>query len=467
MAKAPRDPAFPHPALEVGVAQYPTPVVPDYYTKSGHIILVVKEGIEKGNYNPQPLDGSVTYDGKDANKWPSTLYLVHQQPTPDGQYVYNTYANDRTLLSQDPWNYGIAYSNENPNYPIYKREYIVPRSQYSPVQIGSVDPVFGGNAKITKQEMAELSEDNKLRSRYVVVQRVYETIPGPSTAAVAAKSGLLGYTSTSKQVVLPNATPDALSTTILESQVTPIDSTKSEKITTTSSGPTELIGFEYDDFFEGNLKTKKQIVAYNTPLSFYSGLLSYKDNPIDEYKCERVIVECPFAQGNYTLPPSRTEYHTATYTSPTLVFGVSVTNTDLSCDNDGSQVRWAVVPNTRAAQTQTTIFKTITSYTFGRPQQTGDTDLFNPVLKHVEFNGLAVNFSLGSALCDAITGGPVPIHYCTGGANAFESWDIPATSPYTASDYLGQIGSYQKISWECKYWKAGIYESKSVYVKLV
>jgi hypothetical protein len=178
-SKQPKQPAFPHPPLEIGVAQYPTPAVPDYYTKSGHIILVVKESIEKGSYTPKPLDGSVTYAGRDANKWPSTLYLVYQQPTPDGEYVYNTYANDRTLASQDPWNYGIDYSLNDPSYPITSRTYIVPRSQYSAVSKGSTDPIFGGSQIITQQKMLELPEENPLRSRYVAVQRVYETLPSP------------------------------------------------------------------------------------------------------------------------------------------------------------------------------------------------------------------------------------------------------------------------------------------------
>jgi hypothetical protein len=32
---------------------------------------------------------------------------------------------------------------------------------------------------VTTQEMQELPDDNPLRSRYVVVKRTYETIPGP------------------------------------------------------------------------------------------------------------------------------------------------------------------------------------------------------------------------------------------------------------------------------------------------
>ena len=101
-SKAPKQPPFPHPPLEIGVPQYPNPNVPDYYTKNGTVVLVVKESTDKGTYNPKPLDGSVTYSGRDANKWPTPLYLVYQKPTEDSEFVYNYYANDTSLASQNP-----------------------------------------------------------------------------------------------------------------------------------------------------------------------------------------------------------------------------------------------------------------------------------------------------------------------------------------------------------------------------
>ena len=148
-----KQPRFPHPPLEQGVAQYPTPVIPDFITQSGHIILVEKVSAEKGNYNPQSPAVSntnpVIYTGRDAKKWPSTLYLVHIRPDETGEFVYRYWANDRTLASQDPWNYGIAYSGGDPSYPTYTREYIVPRSQYASVAVGGQDPVFGAGQGVT------------------------------------------------------------------------------------------------------------------------------------------------------------------------------------------------------------------------------------------------------------------------------------------------------------------------------
>ena len=317
-----KQPRFPNPPLEWGVPQYPTPNVPDFYTKDGHIILVEKVSAEKGAYNPQPLDGSITYDKRDANKWPSTLYLVYQNPDETGQFVYNYYANDRTLASQDAWNFGLDYSANNPEYPITSRTYIVPRDQYETVELGTSDPIFGGNQIIAQQKKVELGEDNPLHSRYVAVQRVYETIPGPelsgqrlsergdletiTTQTVVAgtapaadgllvtqssvqpvdsvkstkttgtvdgyttlftkanKAGLLGDTSTTDDIVPPSTDPDALSTTVLESSVDALTATKSRKRTTTSSGPTELDGKTIGEF--GLITTGESIVAYGSSL---------------------------------------------------------------------------------------------------------------------------------------------------------------------------------------------------------
>jgi hypothetical protein len=331
-----KDPRFHHPPLEVGIPQYPTPLVPNYGNKQGgwniddegHIVLVEKISVEKGSFSPLPLDGSITYQGRDAAKWPSTLYLVAERPTDDGEYCYRYWANDRSITSQNLWNYGVTYSSENTAYPIYTRSYIVPRSQYTSVSSGSTDPVFGGTAIITKQEMAELPEDNPLRSRYVAVKVVYESIPGPlltaqkydergdletitiqtvaagtpansdginvsessvqpidsvkSTSTYATvtsrstlntnqnKPGLLGTTKTSDDIVSPTTPPDALTApdglgkSVIDSTVEAISTTKSRKKTTISSGPNFLSGQQTKSGLLGSTNVVETIVAYGS-----------------------------------------------------------------------------------------------------------------------------------------------------------------------------------------------------------
>jgi hypothetical protein len=340
-----KQPPFPNPALEWGIPQYPTPNVPDFYTKDGHIILVEKVSAEKGSYNPQPLDGSVTYSKRDANKWPTDLYLVYQKPDETGAFVYNYYANDRTLASQDAWNFGLDYSANNPDFPVTSRTYIVPRSQYETVELGATDPVFGGNQIIAAQKKVELPDDSPLRSRYVGVQRVYETIPGPILAgervnergdvetitqqtvvagtapdadgllvtqtavqpvdsvkstkttgtvesyatltSKANRGGLLGSVSISDNIVSPSTNPDALSQTVLDSTVEAVSATKSRKRTTESSGPTELEGQSIGEF--GYVTSNQSIVGYSSQIPTPSqNTVELKKEPIDLAKAKLI-----------------------------------------------------------------------------------------------------------------------------------------------------------------------------------
>jgi len=400
-SKAPKQPPFPHPPLEIGVPQYPNPNVPDYYTKNGTVVLVVKESTDKGTYNPKPLDGSVTYSGRDANKWPTPLYLVYQKPTEDSEFVYNYYANDTSLASQNPWNYNISYSDENPSYPIYQREYYVPRSQYASVAIGTADPTFGGNAKITKQQMVELEEGNPLRSRYVKVQRIYETIPGPVVS-----------------------------------------------------------GYQYDDFLDETITISKQtIVAGTSPLAYSDGLLSYKDEPIDSIKSQRIISSIS------SLPSNRVEYKTATHSSPTLVFSLTIAYQQFS--KNLTDIRLKITPVTIAAQSRQTIQRITTSFSYGAPTPPDPTEILSPQLKDIAYTGYNLNFDLGGGLCDTLNY-TVLSGYQGGeaGSPIYETINIPETS-ISASTYNSYIGTYKITSFEQEYWKSNIWVSRTVETYIV
>jgi len=698
-----KQPRLPNPPLEWGIPQYPTPNVPDFYTKQGHIILVEKVSTEKGPYNPQPLDGSVTYSKRDANKWPSTLYLVYQKPDETGQFVYNYYANDRTLASQDPWNYGVSYSTENPDFPIYTRTYITPRNQYATVALGSVDPVFGGTAIMAKQQMSELGEDNPLRSRYVQVQRVYESIPsavlsgkklddrgdietittqvvvagtaptadgllvtrtavepvdsvkstktygsvasyatlttkakkagllgtisttddivapstnpdelsttildssveaitatksrkktttssgpteldsnekkggllgattiaqsivaygsapdspsltvGPSpnfetTAVISSsveaidaykskkttvtaagpfsltspskKAGLLGEVSVVESIVAFNANPDALSTTVISSEVTAIDSAKSKKTTATASGPTELHGksmqefgiasasesivsdgatisptfntlkldvtpidsakskksevvydsteildgYQYDPDLNLIVHTTKEIIEEGTEaLSLTNGLLAYRDEPINAWQSIRIQSKIS------SLPAARTEYKTGAYASPNLLTGFTV----LTNQMPNWDINISVTPVMRAKRSYQTVFKHITSYEYSQPILS-DYTLFDPIAINVYFDGYFFKVNVPEALTDPdlsisfTTASNDPIH---GYIN--ETYHVPVSTTTASAglhSYSSKIGSYQLIAYEIDYWKANIWRVTEQWVLL-
>jgi hypothetical protein len=304
-SKQPKQPPFPHPPLEVGVPQYPTPNVPDFYTKSGHIILVEKVSVEKGSYKPLPLDGTAVYQGRDANKWPANLYLVAERPTEDGEYAYRYWANDRTLASQNPWNYGVDYSQNATGYPIYSRTYIVPRSQYAAVSNGSADPVFGGTAIVASQRMRELPDDNPLRSRHVQVEVVYESIPGPLLGGQENSAGLLGVKTSSETTVPAGTSADTLNSTVVSSQVVPIDAVKSKKTTIITNGPFSLSGGESKSGLLGTTSLTELIVSAGTsPDELTTSVISSNVEPIDSAKSKKTTI---ITNGPFTLSGGKYE----------------------------------------------------------------------------------------------------------------------------------------------------------------
>ena len=272
--KAPKDPAFPHPTLEVGVPQYPTPNVPDFYKKDGHIILVDKISADKGSYNPQPLDGSITYAGRDANKFPSSLYLVKEVPTPDGLYVYRYWANARTYSSQDGWNYDLKYSSDDPAYPIYTRTYVIRREDYAPLPIGSKDPIYDNNTTLVEQEMAEMGEDNPLRSLFVLHKVVYETIPGPSITTSNLDPLIGAYpVSTNDQIVLAGSTANIPKVGVVN-EYEKIDAIKSKL---SQRDYTSLIGKTWTEYETVSYTFPSYIIFNSGSPNSINSIVSYKE----------------------------------------------------------------------------------------------------------------------------------------------------------------------------------------------
>jgi len=398
--KAQGVPHFPHPPLEIGVAQYPTPLVPNYNDKTGgwsiadqgHIILQEKVSIEKGSFNPLPLDGSVTYTGRDANKWPSTLYLVAERPTQDGEFIFRYWANDRSISSQNLWNYNIAYSSEDVTAPIYTRSYIVPRVSYDPNDFLGNDPL-NGSSTFVKLQMAELPADNPLTSRYVAVEAVYETLPGPI-----------------------------------------------------------LTGYQYDPDLNLVITNTKQTLASgaSAPTLPNNGLISSRDEPLDKWRTVRI-------QSRITsLPASRTEYKTGSYASPNLLTGFANTFFVMP---DG-QIQYNVTPVMRAKRSYQTAFKYETSYQYGQPSEPSYT-LFDPLAINVYYDGyffkvnipdcltdpgLSINFSTGTGNISAAYYGPIT-----------ESYTVPTTTLHASTYKDTLVGTYQLISYEVDYWKANIW----------
>jgi hypothetical protein len=383
MATKSSNPPFPNPPLEVGVPQYPTPNVPDFYSKNGHIILVDKVSAEKGNYNPQPLDGSVVYKGRDASKWPSDLYLVAERPEPTGQYVMRYWANDRSLSSQNPWNFNVSYSAENPDYPVYSRVYTISRSSYGtagfpPFALLSSDPIYAGSTRVVKQQMAELGDDNPLRSRYVSVQVVYESIPGPLVQGEKIDSN--GATQIiTEQTVSPSTVPsadqvDGAGNYLVADEVSAVDSTKStRKRVVLPALPPTLTHYEVSSDLAVIKNDVSEVIRQNLTSPVITGaILDIIDTPMAFPWVKRTVKSLPLdGSGNPILPPSRVEYNTITYTFPGIIYAWQVQAEKDPVTNITKNIKSQIsLFNNRYPVSMLVAAQNVISYSVGQPDLT-------------------------------------------------------------------------------------------------
>jgi hypothetical protein len=130
------------------------------------------------------------------------------------------------------------------------------------------------------------------------------TSTGPSSlSGNSKKEGLLGEVSVVESIVAAGASSDNLSTTVISSEVTPIDSAKSKKTTITSTGPDSLAGATYKAGLLGETEEEQSIVAAGSlPDTLTEDIISSQVIPIDSAKSKKVTVT---ATGPTTLTAER------------------------------------------------------------------------------------------------------------------------------------------------------------------
>ena len=215
---------------EVPVVSYPTPNVSD--------LLVVQDvdtrtpdyvALSYGDLHPD----QISFPG---------LKLVFQQPLDNEQnymWVRRVYANDRS--NQDTYNYAIKQTSSDPNFPIYIRTYSIPRSGYTPLPKGSVDPLFptapSGNSVVLNSEDVDRfkddQDDSQLDSEYVKVTRTYITLPGPilTGGKVDPRYGI--PVTVQRQAVPAGVGPSIVQNgdgSVSSSDIDPVDTTQSTRI---------------------------------------------------------------------------------------------------------------------------------------------------------------------------------------------------------------------------------------------
>lgn len=116
------------------------------------------------------------------------------------------------------------------------------------------------------------------------------------------KEGLLGETITTDDIVDPSTNPDPLSTTVVASTVEQYTATKARKRTTTASGPTSLTQKSKDGKLLGDITSTESVVAPNTsPDAVSSTVLSSEVKQVDSGKAIKrnvVLNSTPTLSGN-------------------------------------------------------------------------------------------------------------------------------------------------------------------------
>jgi hypothetical protein len=118
------------------------------------------------------------------------------------------------------------------------------------------------------------------------------TSTGPTKlSGVQNKDGLLGQTEITESIVGANSPADPVSLQVISSVVESIDSAKSKKTTIKSSGPTSLSGKEYKGGLLGNtVKTESIVAANSNPDALSISVIQSQVEPMDNAKSKKTTI---------------------------------------------------------------------------------------------------------------------------------------------------------------------------------
>ncbi len=121
-----------------------------------------------------PVVGSV-YDGPDPKQLEGFVFAT-ARPADQGGFVDWFYLNERA--NQDAYNFSVDYIYNDKTYPRLTRTYVLLREGLVEPQVNTADPIYAG-LQLTDHKQLRIENDPVLDSLFVVVQRVYEILPGP------------------------------------------------------------------------------------------------------------------------------------------------------------------------------------------------------------------------------------------------------------------------------------------------
>jgi hypothetical protein len=304
---------------ETPVRSFPTPNIED---------LVVIQDVDSRLPGYKPLDYGTPHPDQTRFKGAK---LVYQDPLENSDtFVRRIYATDR--FNQEAYNYAIKYSGGSDRHPIYIRTYLEPRDTYRAMPDHSPDPLFAG--AILVDEEANPAE-GELRSLYLQVTRVFETLPGPAIESREVNEYGVLETITN-QTVLPGTNPDPTGLFVTDSVVSG-DVSKAVR----QRRVMEKLPEPYDTYEtqERNIivAVRRELLTRYQPLpppTFTNATLDIQDSPLRFPYVLRTTKTLPVnpATGQPFLPAPRVEFGSSTYTFPGVIYSWRVF---LGTDSDG------------------------------------------------------------------------------------------------------------------------------------
>lgn len=363
------------------------------------------------------------------------------------------------------------------------------------------------------------------------------------------KEGLLGETITTDDIVSPSTNPDALSQTIIASTVEQFSATKARKRTTTSTGPSSLVttslvdsavgqvsatvsksivpigdtptggksvlqdqitaidsvkaqretvtvstypkltSYDLDETLGVSVITEREVVDHNTPYSAPPLVLALNDRPLDQWKTVRITSRLS------GLPPQRIEYATKQFTFPAILMNQSSPSglpVRVNQQNVGfgrvataeeGVTEWiasgankfiSITPNQlRPSVSVPTRFKTLVTFIDAStnpseiiPVSPND-DVYKISTQSVSYSGSLFSFAFGEVLTNGFTISVTASQYDERFKGLNETITIAASSPTASQYWLNDRSSEKLISWDVEYWRSNIWILSKTFIDLI
>lgn len=390
------------------------------------------------------------------------------------------------------------------------------------------ESIVAANSTADDPDSLILSSEVKQIDNGKAVKRNTVLNSTPTLSGEQSSDGLLGTKITTETIVPAGTAADPVSLTVISSQVEPVDSVRSRKVTVESTGPTllettslvdsavgqveatvsqsivdpstspvggklilqdqisaideakakrekvvvsaypDLTTYDLDEQLDVVIINERTVIDHNTPYVAPPLVLTSNDRPIDQWKTLRITSRMA------NLPPARIEYKTQQFTFPAILDSVKIVSLNLGFGRypisiDESQYATGINKYVSVQPILRPALSIPVSIkvitTFYSSQQTPD-PIFQISTQNISFSGSLFGFNFGDVICNAVNIGPINASQNDMQYSGLsESISFPASIP-SRSSYQAQIGSEVVIFSDVEYYRSGIWFKRTGYVTL-